>query len=351
MKIKSNNDRSSGAELLDALTALILRHVVLKKHEARAAALWIVHTHAFGSFPISPRLKIQSPEPGCGKTTLIDVLRHTVRNPLLTVNATVAAIFRQISDRQPTLLIDEGDTSLTSRELVTLLNAGYRRNDAEVVRVDGRHSVWAPAAFAAIRGVPSQLETRSIGINLHRKLESENIEPFPHDRLKPLHRLRRRAAKWARTNRTRLEAVRPELPEALQNRAADNWLPLLAIADTAGGDWPKLSRRAAEALSIVAASRVSEGIMLLSDIRDLFASKSMKHIWSSDLAAALAAIEGRPWSQHNGRGPMTANAIAMLLAPYGIRPGDIRKDGVVKKGYRAAQFTVAFERYLQKLAA
>jgi hypothetical protein len=137
------NDKLSGAELLDDLTTQILQYVVLKKHEARAIALWIVHTHAFDLFLISPRLKIQSPEPVCGKTTLLDVLYYTVRNPLLTAHATAAAVFRTIGDSKPTLLIDEADTSLVARDLVTILNAGHRRNDAWVVRTDGRFSVWA----------------------------------------------------------------------------------------------------------------------------------------------------------------------------------------------------------------
>src|SRR4029077_19587720 len=102
----NKTDELSGAALLDALTAQILRYVVLTKNEARAIALWIVHTHAFDLFPISPRLKIQSPEPGCGKTTLLDVLRYTVRNPMLTVHTTAAAVFRTIGETSPTLLVD-----------------------------------------------------------------------------------------------------------------------------------------------------------------------------------------------------------------------------------------------------
>jgi Protein of unknown function (DUF3631) len=31
----------------------------------------------------------------------------------------------------------------------------------------------------------------------------------------------------------------PVMPEGIYNWKADNWSPLLAIADTAGGDWPE----------------------------------------------------------------------------------------------------------------
>jgi putative DNA primase/helicase len=221
---QKRDDQSLGCQHLDDLVTQILRYVVLKKHEARAIALWIVHTHAYDLFPMSPRLKIQSPEPGCGKTTLLDILYYTVRNPLLTAHATAAAVFRQIAANRPTLLVDEADTTLTSRDLVTILNAGHRRNDAFVARADARYSVWAPAAFATIEGVPNQLDMRSIPINLRRRRPEEIVKPFKHNRTKRLRRLRRRTDRWVAANAKRLRKVRPALPNTLHNRAADNWV-------------------------------------------------------------------------------------------------------------------------------
>jgi hypothetical protein len=345
-----HSDDLMGVDLLNEVMEQISRYVVLKKNEARAIALWIVHTHAFDLFPISPRLKIQSPEPGCGKTTLLDVLRYTARNPMLTAHASAAAIFRAIAHDTPTLLIDEADNSLTAAELVAVLNAGHRRNDAVVVRADGRYSVWAPAAFATINGVPNQLDDRSIPINLRRRRPDETVNQFRHDRTKSLRRLRRRAKEWVDENRDALKGANPEVPDTLYNRRADNWHPLLAIADVAGGEWPTLARRAAEALASEPPPE-SEGVMLLSDLRDIFAKQDADRVWSSDLAKALAELEGRPWCEHRGHGPITANAIALLLAPYGIRPLDIRKRDTVRKGYRAKQFKDAFARYLAEQKA
>jgi hypothetical protein len=45
-----------------------------------------------------------------------------------------------------------------------------------------------------------------------------------------------------------LTAADPEVPESLNDRAADNWRPLLAIADTIGGPWPSEARAATLAL-------------------------------------------------------------------------------------------------------
>jgi Protein of unknown function (DUF3631) len=43
-----------------------------------------------------------------------------------------------------------------------------------------------------------------------------------------------------------LRSWRPENDFLKGNRNADNWEPLVAIADLAGGDWPKIARKAAE---------------------------------------------------------------------------------------------------------
>jgi putative DNA primase/helicase len=118
----------NGAELLNAISTTIRQHVVMPNCAADTAALWVVHTYLLGVFGISPRLAITSPEKGCGKTTLLDVLSHLVMRPLPSSNATTAAIFRVVEMQQPTLLIDEADTFLKANdELRGILNSGHRQ--------------------------------------------------------------------------------------------------------------------------------------------------------------------------------------------------------------------------------
>ena len=66
---------SHDPEIFDKLFQRIRRHVVLSDHEAVAVTLWVAHTHCFRQFRVSPRLGITSPERGCGKTTLLLVLK------------------------------------------------------------------------------------------------------------------------------------------------------------------------------------------------------------------------------------------------------------------------------------
>ena len=45
-----------------------------------------------------------------------------------------------------------------------------------------------------------------------------------------------------------MAAARPDMPLGIEDRNADVWEPLLAIAEAAGGDWPQRAREAAIAL-------------------------------------------------------------------------------------------------------
>jgi hypothetical protein len=87
--------------------------------------------------------------------------------------------------------------------------------------------------------------------------------------------------------------------------------------------------------------------MLLSDIREVFESRPNKdRIGSTDLAAELGTIEGRPWAEWKNGKPMTAASLAKMLAPFGITPGTRRSGSDTFKGYLFADFKETFASYL-----
>src|SRR6266478_10228750 len=125
-----------GKLLLDALVAVLKRFVVLPKWSAETLALWILHTYAFLLRNVSTYIGIESPQKQCGKTTLLTLLSQLVCRPEIAANISPSAFFRVIEETRPTLLIDEGDTFLKKHgELRGILNAGYTRESAYVVRV------------------------------------------------------------------------------------------------------------------------------------------------------------------------------------------------------------------------
>jgi putative DNA primase/helicase len=347
----------NGAELLSSIASILRRHVVLPEQAADTVALWSVFTHAVNAFMISPRLAIVSPTKGCGKTTLMDCLAELVRRPLKTSNCPAATLFRTIEKHQPTLLIDEAEHVVKSdnSDVLVVLNSGHRQGERVPRCVGDDHEVrlfstFAAVAFALNGRLPPTQADRSIHIKMRRRMASEPIEMFRLDRTDHLRVLARKAACWTADNLEALRSADPDVGE-LCNRVADNWRCLLAIADAAGGDWPRLAR---EAAAIAGGTTDDEAnIQLLADIRDYFAEREVDRVFSADLVKALVALEGRPWAEW-GRAekPMTPHALARQLKKFetgddtSIAPGSIRIGGDTSKGYLLSQFDDAFRRYL-----
>jgi putative DNA primase/helicase len=341
-----------GTALLDELAAAIRRHVVVTDHACDATALWAVHTYLLDALDITPRLAVTSPEPRCGKTTLLDVLSHVVMRPLATANTTAAAIYRVVELARPTLLIDEGDTFLGGREeLRGILNSGHRRGGAVLRTVGEDHeprqfATYGACGISLIGRLPGTLADRSIPAALQRRRADEPIEPFRADRTSHLDTLARKSARWAADHAADIRAADPEMPTGLVNRAADNWRGLLAIADAAGGKWPERARAACSTLAGAVEDDQSTGVLLLGDIRDIFGARGVDRIASAELVEALVAIEGRPWAEWRGGKPITTTGLARLLRPFGLTPENVRIAERVPKGYLRERFAEAWERYL-----
>ena len=311
-----------GAELLDEIASGIRRYVVLDAAAADAVALWCVGTHAFDCFTIFPRLIATSPEPRCGKTTLLDAIERLVPRPLAAANITAPALFRTIEAARPTLLLDEADTFAKDNEdLRGILNSGHRRNGMVIRIVEcgkdyepRQFSTWAPVALASIGSLPATMMDRSIIVALRRRRPDEPVESLRLDRPNGLDRLARMAARWAADHLDVLRDADPAMPESVFNRAADNWRPLLAIADAAGGDWPERARNAAVAFAAEYTDE-SRRVQLLADIADAFEAKKTDRLSSDDLTAHLVGLEDRPWAEWSKGRPLSKNQLARLVKP------------------------------------
>ena len=347
-----------GAALLDGIAAALGRHVIMAEHARHAAALWVVHTYLLDGFLISPRLAVRSPVKRCGKTTLLDALDRVVLKPLPTANVSAAALFRVVEAYRPTLLIDEADTFVgEADELRGVLNSGHRKGGQVLRTVGDDHEPRAFATYSAVAigiigNLPDTLGDRSITVDLKRKLPSEAAESFRVDRVGHLEVLARKTARWAADNAEAVARADPAMLDSLFNREADNWRPLFAIAEAAGGEWPRRVREAATkaAAGSEAASLVE---LLLGDIQDIFTKRKENRVErsdeipSADLVGALVAIEGHPWAElGKSRKPLTQNGLARRLKPLGIGPGNVGPEDNRIRGYLLEQFKEAFSRYL-----
>ncbi len=358
-----------GAQLLFDLAGTFMAYLYLPEYAAEAMALWTLRAHAHDAFQVSPRLAFTSPQPRCGKTTALTLVGALVPKGLSTSNISPAAVFRAIQRFRPTLLIDEADSFLTGRnandELRGILNSGHFLGGARVVRCEGDEaeprvfSTWAPMAVALIGNLPPTLHDRSITIPMRRKRPRERRVRLRLDRLGDFTPLRRKAARFARDNMMALKAADPAVPDTLNDRAADNWRPMLALADLARGAWPARAREAALALTGTAEADDEVGVLLLRDCRAAFVAQGFedenpylkaadkRSIFTRDLLTALHSSDG-PWGTCGKAGkPLNAHGLAKRLKPFGIEPrGTIRHGAATAKGYARADFTDAFDRYI-----
>ncbi|MER5322867.1 DUF3631 domain-containing protein [Streptosporangium roseum] len=347
---------SHGAQLLDALLDALTRYVILPTPEAaHAVVLWIAASHAQPAWAHALRLVIRAPEKRCGKSRLLDVVEATCHEPFITVNSSSAAVYRSISEDPPTMLVDEADTIFGPKaegneDLRGLLNAGHQRNrpakryDANTCRVESIPT-FAMAALAGIGAMPDTIEDRAVVVRMRRRGPGETVAPYRHRRDRPaLRRLAADLSAWLRADLTTLEQAEPAMP--VEDRAADTWEPLVAVADHAGGYWPERARAAVLALTAEAdeTGQPSPRVRLLADCRTAFGTETA--LPTAMLLDRLKADPEAPWADYGPNG-LTPMKLGALLREYDIRSDTIRFASPIgqAKGYHRADFVDAWARY------
>lgn len=343
------------AKLLDAVAEFVRRYVVANPAQVTAAALWVLHTHAFAAAEATPYLHVTSAEKESGKTRLLEVLELITARPLKMSSATTAALGRVMAhDPPPTILLDESDNTFKrDREyvaaLMAILNDGYRRGAKTLLCLPPKWEpafmpVFAPKALAGIGELTDTLASRSIRMELKKRLSSEHVERFRRKAVEvEAGPLQERLAEWADQNANELTGAEPVLPDELSDRTQDVWEPLFAIADAAGHSWPDRARAAAVELS-KQGEEVSLGVRLLTDIRAVL-DRGHDRIRTADLIAYLSEIEESPWGDWYGK-QITSQGISKLLRRYGIKTMPVKVDGQTVRGYKREQFEDVWIRHV-----
>jgi hypothetical protein len=356
----------NGAALLDEVEAFHRRFNVFPLEAAYVAvALWDAHAHLIECFDSTPRIAFLSPEPGSGKSRALEVMETLVPNRMMAANATANAMFRAVSatETRPTILFDEvdaifGPAAGGDEQLRAFINAGHRRG-ASTWRCVGDGSNQTPTEFpsycavamAGLGSLPDTILTRSVIVRMRRRAPNEQVEPWRKRLNEPEgNALRDRLSTWAAAVRASVADVFPEMPEGVSDRPADVWEPLLAVADAAGGNWPKRARTAC--LELVNAAKkddkASLGIKLLMDLRDAF--NGAHRMPTAHILASLNALDDSPWADLAGK-PLDARGLAKRLGEYvtednePIKARNIKTGDGVVKGYYASDLADAWTRY------
>jgi hypothetical protein len=347
------------AELLASVREFITKYVVLTPHQADALALWATHTHATGAAETTPYVEVTSAEKRSGKSLLLETAEHVVANGWLTGRTSAAALVRKMGEGV-TALMDESDATFKgsqdySEAIRGILNNGHRKGGKATLCVGQGANiavrdfpVFGPKMIAGIGRLPDTISDRSITIVMKRRSPSEKVERWRYRDVKAEGEpLRDKLAAWALEAVPALMDARPEIPEELDDRAADGWEALLAISDMAGGDWPEKARAAAIALSCGDHREDSSwGVRLLWNIRDIM--KHREKITIAELVAELIAIEDAPWGDLKDGKPLTTQGLGWRLRPFGVKAKSIKFSGETKRGYEREMFMDVFARYLRE---
>lgn len=352
--------QNPGGELLDRVRAAVTRYVILPSDAATDAfVLWVAATHGLKFWTHATRLVIRAPEKRCGKSRLLDIAEALSWKPLATVNASPSAVYRSIGSLDsdpPTILIDEADTIFgpnaqgANEDLRGLLNAGFGRGksalryDAKARKVE-KIETFAMAGLAGIGTMPDTIEDRGVVIRMRRRAPGEKVSPYRAKRDgPPLQNLSVELNQWVRSH-PELEHAEPVMP--VEDRAADTWEPLIAVADLAGGTWPERARAACLTLDAEkeANADVPIPVQLLMDVREAFEAEEA--LATATLIFRLAADEEGLWATYGPRGESIApRQLGKMLGDYDIRSKNVRfPNGEQAKGYERAQFTDAWARY------
>jgi len=346
------DDPVDAVQLFAEIEARILQHVVMPRDLAFVVALWIgqawIHQHA----TYSPILGVTSAERDSGKSTLMGVIRFLVPRSLMSVGISAAALYRSIEKWNPTLVLDECDELFADNpDLLRVVNSGWTPGSG-VVRCDPDTNeprtfpTFGPKAIAGKgKNMPDTMLSRTIFIEMKRRLRGEKIGHFRYLDDAGFARMRSQLARWAEDSGEALGAVLPDQPEGFINRTASNWQLLFAIADSLGEAAGARARAIAQDIAGVT-DMASAGVALLQDIKTMFEASTLDYLTSKTIIERLTADPEKPWAEWSRGKPITEKGVAGLLHEYRIISRTVGPKGSTAKGYRRADFEDVWERYL-----
>ncbi|KQP77224.1 hypothetical protein ASF37_11715 [Aeromicrobium sp. Leaf289] len=242
---------------LEPARAWFERYVTtVNDHDLDLLTLWAAHTHLAFETYTTPRLLIDSPVPGSGKTTVLEHLSRLCHHPVQAASLSSPALLARLLDAgMRTILIDEADRSLSPKldgvgELLAVLNSGYKRGGARPVLVPGQGGTWdvkemptySPVAMAGNSpDLPDDTKSRCIRVLLMPDIDGTADESDWELIEDDAAALGAALAGWAGSVRDEVRTSRPSLPEGIRGRLRECWGPLKRVAVAAGGRWPDVA--------------------------------------------------------------------------------------------------------------
>ena len=357
--------------LLDQVVSVLRRFLYLRpdRYYYEAITLWIVATHVFGYSNIFPRLMATSPEPDCGKSTLMKISSALSHKSFITSKATQPAILRKIKSSKSDISIFLDDAENYADETVTtLLNSGFDRFGGSALICEPTKSgawkevefnTYCPIAIGRIGKMTIRsTQTRCIEINVPKAKPSEVPERFnPDVHNKQLKKLQEDIAQWAAKNGQCLKGYDPKMPAELINRNADLWRFMIAISDLAGARWQGIARHTATIITNNTETPSNTWEFRIHIEQVLILAREARHEWdklgigqvggnrlriSSDAFCTLLGRANRKYQS------LTKEQLAVRLKKFDIKPSSLKlsnNSNKVLRGYKEEDLRDVLERY------
>ena len=211
-------------------------------------------------------------------------------------------------------------------------------------------NTFCPKVLAGIGGLADTTIERSIQIKMERKPAKEKRPRWRTRDREEGGNLCRKIGTWVEKHADEIIVVRELVkpPEAINDRQWNSWEVLGAIADVAGGDWPKRASAACKYITDASDDTRSIGELLIGYLGALFnyGDDKKEFITSTVICELLNKKEERPWSKRNkGRG-FDPNALSRMLRAFDVKPRQKKQpEGSVLRGYYYADLETQFTRY------
>jgi hypothetical protein len=179
------------------------------------------------------------------------------------VSITPAALTRILLNRTPAILLDECDKTIGRNDaaqseslalLLAVANSGYRRGKTTTRCIGPNNEptelpTFAPMVFAGLNSkLDRAFRTRAISLWMDRAEPRYEFE-WSEELADEFARARARLRAWAKKHTDEVRVARPVRPPWMKGRLAEIWVPLLRVAEVAGGPWPRRILEAANELS------------------------------------------------------------------------------------------------------
>lgn len=270
----------SAREAIEAVLEILKRFVALEDSQRLVVACWVLASWRHQDFSIFPLLHLTSPQPGCGKSTLGELLSIICPRGWMFIHPSLASLYRSISHFKPTAILDEVDAISEDSELPQLLNGAHSRATAKVPRFNADankteiFNLYTPIVLCGI-GELHKATLASRAVRVEMQVADARLARLSRERPAVVD-VHRKLKRWA-VDCGALQASemldRVLIDAGFQNRPLDLWEPLALAAQAAGEDFLAQIVEIAKVRNRKDAAderTASDGQLLLKDLRILF---------------------------------------------------------------------------------